>query len=93
VEEWTFEWDDANVDHLDGHDITPEEVEELFEERTLRRRGGTGAPDRYRVLGRTATGRYLAIVVQMKPGRVIRPITGWDMRPHERTLYGRQTGR
>jgi len=86
-----FEWDDANEEHLGAHGIDPEEVEEVFEDIVVRRRGGTDSPDRFRVLGRTSAGRYLAVVYQLKQGSVVRPITGWDMRPHERTLYDRQT--
>jgi len=56
----------------------------------VRRRGGTNAADRFRVLGRTAAGRYLALVYQGKAGGVIRPFTSWDMRRHERELYDRQ---
>jgi uncharacterized DUF497 family protein len=85
-----FGWDDDNVEHLAHHGITPEEVEEMFERPMVRRRGGTDAPDRSRVLGRTASGRYLAIVYQSKGHGVIRAFTGWDMRPHERDLYDRQ---
>ena len=85
-----LEWHDDNVEHLARHQITPEEVEELFERPTVWRRGGTDAPDRFRVLGRTAAGRYLAIVVQRRDPGLTRPFTGWDMRPHERKLYGRQ---
>ena len=85
-----LERDDANVDHLALHGISPDEVEELFEAPVIRRRGGTDARDRFRVLGRTGAGRYLAIVYQQKARGLIRPFTGWDMRPHERDLYDRQ---
>ena len=85
-----FEWDDDNLEHLAVHDISADEVEEMFEGRVVRRRGGTDAPDRFRVLGRTAAGRYLAIIIQQKAGGLIRPFTGWDMRPHEKELYDRQ---
>lgn len=85
-----FEWDEDNVEHLARHEITPEEVEELFEGLIVRRRGGTDAPNRFRVLGRTAAGRYLAIVYQDRGYGLIRPFTGWDMRSHERELYDRQ---
>lgn len=85
-----FEWDDFNVEHLARHGITPEEVEELFEGPTIRRRGGTDAPDRYRGLGRTVGGRYLTVVYQAKPGGIVRAFTGRDMHAHERDLYDRQ---
>ena len=85
-----FEWDDDNVEHLARHGIAPDEVEDLFDGPTVRRRGGTNAPKRIRVLGRTAAGRYLAIIQQKSRG-VIRPFTGWDMCPYERQQYERQT--
>jgi uncharacterized DUF497 family protein len=91
---WEFEWDEANVEHLSRHGITPDEVEEVFDGPVVRRRGGTDAPDRYRVLGRTAAGRYLTVICRLqrqgRRGELVRPITGWDMRAHERVLYGRQ---
>jgi hypothetical protein len=46
VEWWELEWDEANIEHLERHGITPDEVEEMFEGRTVRRRSGTDAPDR-----------------------------------------------
>ncbi|MBI4496410.1 MAG: BrnT family toxin [Chloroflexi bacterium] len=84
-----FAWDDDNIEHLARHGITPEEVEDLFAGPLVRRRGGTDAPDRFRVLGRTAAGRYLAIVYQEKARGSVRPFTGWEMRPYERELYER----
>jgi uncharacterized protein len=85
-----FEWDDDNLDHLARHGISADEVEELFAGPILRRRGGTDALDRFRALGRTAAGRYLAIVYQAKPGGVVRAFTGWEMSTTERIVYERQ---
>ncbi len=90
VDSVDFEWDDDNVDHLAHHGISADEVEELFCASILRRRGGTDALDRFRVLGRTAAGRHLAIVYQAKPGGVIRAFTGWEMSIAERMVYERQ---
>ncbi len=86
-----LEWDDDNLAHFARHGITYDEVYEVFEGPTLRQRGGTDAPDRFRVLGRTAAGRYLTILYQDKKAGLLRPFTGWDMLPHERRLYDRQT--
>lgn len=86
----TFEWDENNVEHLAHHGITPQEVQELYDGRIVHRRGGTRRPGRVRILGRTASGRYLALVIEPKEGDLIRPFTGWEMEQHERELYGRQ---
>lgn len=85
-----FEWDRENIEHLARHGIAADEVEELLERPTVRRRGGTDARDRFRVLGRAAAGRYLAIVYQEKAQGLMRVITAWEMRPHERDLYDQQ---
>ena len=85
-----FEWDDDNIGHLARHGITRDEVEDLFYRRTIRQRRRGSVPDRRMVLGRTAAGRYLAIMYQAKGGELIRPFTGWEMRPYERRLYDRQ---
>lgn len=85
-----LEWDDANIEHLAQHGISPEEVEALFEGPIVIRRGGVRAPDRFRVLGRTTAGRYLEIVCQTKANDIVRAFTGWEMRPHQRERYDRQ---
>ncbi len=86
----TFEWDEDNLDHLAQHRITPFEVQEVFDGHIMRKRGRTDRTDRVQILGRTAGGRYLLIIVEEKANDVIRPFTGWEMAPHERQLYGRQ---
>jgi uncharacterized DUF497 family protein len=85
-----FEWDEDNTEHLARHGISTDEVEEMFDGRIVRRRGRTGAPHRRRLFGRTLGGRYLVIVYEIVGRERIRPFTGWDMRPHERSLYERQ---
>jgi uncharacterized protein len=90
---WEFEWDDHNLEHVEQHGISPDEVEEIFEAAVVLRRGGTDAADRFRALGRTAAGRYLVVIYQQLQAFYMRPITAWDMRPHERQIYDRQVGR
>ncbi|MGI8554000.1 MAG: BrnT family toxin [Dehalococcoidia bacterium] len=90
VELVEFEWDDDHIEHLVHHGITPDEVEELFDRRVVRRRGDTDAPNCFRVLGRTTVGRYLTIVYEQRAPRLLRPFTGWDMGLREREIYDRQ---
>jgi hypothetical protein len=35
--------------------------------------------DRYQLMGRTIGGRRLKIIFQVKPGNVVRVITGWSV--------------
>lgn len=35
--------------------------------------------DRYQLFGRTLGGRQLKIIFQLKPGNVVRIITGWQV--------------
>lgn len=81
-----FEWDKANIEHIARHQVTPEEAEEVFQERVSVKRV---RDDRYMALGQTEEGRYLAVVF-IRKNNVIRVITARDMEKHERTLYKRK---
>ncbi len=35
--------------------------------------------DRYQLIGRTIGGRRLKIIFQLKPGNIVRIITGWQL--------------
>ena len=72
-----FEYDFEN-DKLAAHGITFEEaVEAFFSDFRIRR--NKKDEDRFRLLGRTISGRPLEIVFQLKPDRVVRIITGWPL--------------
>lgn len=72
-----FEYDFAN-DELAVHRITFDEaVECFFSDFEIRR--NKSYQDRYQLLGRTIGGRRLKIIFQLKPGDVVRIITGWDI--------------
>lgn len=86
-----FDWDDGNVLHLElGHGIEPEEAEEVFAHAPLVRKTKRG---HYAVFGRTEAGRLLALVFELRPARVARVITGWDMNGAERRYYQRHRRR
>jgi uncharacterized DUF497 family protein len=72
-----FEYD-FERDELAAHQVTFEEaVECFFEDYEVRR--NKSYRDRYQLQGRTAAGRPLKIIFQLKPRGVVRIITGWRM--------------
>jgi uncharacterized DUF497 family protein len=72
-----FEYDFDN-DKLSNHRVTFEEAVECFFSDFEVRRNKTFR-DRYQLLGRTIGGRKLKIIFQLKPGSVVRIITGWEI--------------
>jgi len=72
-----FEYD-FERDELASHRITFEEaVECFFSDFEIRR--NKSYRDRYQLLGRTVGGRRLKVIFQLKPGDVVRIITGWPL--------------
>ncbi len=72
-----FEYD-FERDELGAHDVTFDEaVECFFSDFEVRR--NKFYRDRYQLFGRTIGGRRLKVIFQLKPGRVVRIITGWDI--------------
>ena len=86
-----FEWDDANVLHLElGHGIRPEDAEEVFAIRPLFRKTKRG---HYVAMGPTLDGRYLTMVFELKMNGIARVITGWDMDKAEKRYWLKHKGR
>jgi uncharacterized protein len=79
-----FDWDEANEEHIERHDVYPDEVEHVFATRPVIRRG-KGV---YYIYGRDDAGRYLFVVVIRRAGRV-RVVTARHMEPDERKFYDR----
>jgi uncharacterized DUF497 family protein len=72
-----FEYD-FEKDKLVAHGITFEEaVKCFFSDFQVRR--NKSYRDRYQLIGRTLGGRRLKIIFQLKPNRVVRIITGWQV--------------
>ena len=70
-----FEYD-FERDELAAHRVSfNEAVECFFSDFEIRR--NKRYRDRYQLLGRTVGGRMLKIIFQLKPGSVVRIITGW----------------
>jgi len=82
-----FDWDDANVSHIERHQFTPEEVEEVFVGNCKVRRTRQKL---YLALGETLDGRLAFVVFRRLPGGLIRVVTARDMDDKERRLFRRK---
>ena len=77
------------------HGVTTEEVERAFGNRPLIHRferGDVRGEDLYRMLGRTDSGRLLAVFFIMKPGERALVISARDMTDGEKRSYGKSKG-
>jgi uncharacterized DUF497 family protein len=83
----SFDWNDDNVEHIQRHDFTPEEVEEVFVTKCNVRRTGQG---RYIALGETLDGRLAFVVFYRLPKGVVRVITARDMEANEKRQFRRK---
>jgi len=85
-----FDWDDANIEHLAAHGVTPKEFEQAFQSgpvrlyRTTRHR-----EQRYAAVGATAQGRVL-LFIYTKRGRKIRAVTAHTAPRKVRKSYAEQ---
>ena len=82
-----FEWDDDNVFHIERHEFTQDEVEEVF---AGDHKVGRTRQKRYIALGETLDGRLAFVVFRRLPGGLVRVITARDMDTSERRLFRRK---
>lgn len=85
-----FEWDDANILHIERHSFTREEVEEVEEVFHNRHKVRRTREGRYTALGETLDGRLAFVVFRRLPGGILRIITARDMDDSERRLFRRK---
>lgn len=75
-----FVWDEDNEEHLGRHHIQDSEAEEVFFNRYVitpnKKKHG---PKRYRIDGRTNSGRRLRLIFEDLGQSMARIITGWDI--------------
>jgi len=85
-------WDEWNAEHIAGHNVEPEEVEEACRDPFgWAERAGTtryGLP-RYRIYGQTNTDRYLFIVVDREYGNAFYVVSARDMVEAEKSRFRR----
>jgi uncharacterized DUF497 family protein len=88
----SFDWDEANVGHVARHNVTPEEVEQVFANDPM----DLGAEvvdgeERYTGVGHTKRLRVLVLVWTMR-GDATRPITAFDASERLATRYLAERG-
>jgi uncharacterized DUF497 family protein len=69
---------DFERDKLSEHTVTFEEALECFFSNFEVRRNKKFR-DRYQLIGKTLGGRKLKVIFQVKPGSIVRIITGWPL--------------
>ena len=73
-----FEYDFEN-DKLAMHQVTFDEAVECFFTDFQIRKSKKKFKNRYQLIGTTSGGRRLKIIFELKPGDVVRLITGWPI--------------
>jgi uncharacterized DUF497 family protein len=87
VEEQGFDWDEANVEHLARHEVSPVEAEEaILDAAAILLEIQTEDEERFKSVGRTRGGRILAVVFTLR-GDLIRAITAFDAPVREQEVY------
>jgi len=85
-----FDWDAANVGHILRHGIAPFEVEEAVGRPHVAIPAKTiGGEERWKLIGKTASGRYLVVVFTIRRHR-FRTVTSYEMNATERRKYAAQ---
>ena len=92
ADELTFDWDEANIGHVARHNVTPEEVEQVFANDPM----DLGADvvegeERYTGVGHTKRLRVLVLVWTIR-GDTTRPITAFDASERLATRYLAERG-
>jgi uncharacterized DUF497 family protein len=87
-----FDWNDANSKHIEKHDVTPEEAEEIFYQEPqiiVYDKGHSVHEMRYSFQGHTKEGRWLTIIFTFrgKHNEKIRVISARDQSKKERKKY------
>jgi len=85
-------WDAWNTGHIARHRVRKREVEEALQDESryvARTRARKREERRYLVVGKTASGRMLRIILAVKPA-CLYPITAFDAPEADRKLYRRK---
>ncbi len=90
-----FDWNEANIEHIAEHDVTPIEAEEVFsdEENVLDEDIAHSVVEkRFLIIGKTEKGRLLYQIFTRR-GDNIRVISSRDINKKEVHFYEKKVGR
>ncbi|MBI4309231.1 MAG: BrnT family toxin [Candidatus Omnitrophica bacterium] len=79
-----FEWNEWNIEHIDRHNVTPQEVEEACFNQSVCRKTREGL---FLIYGQTDSGRYLLTVIRLKNRSTAYTITSRPMTEKEKHFY------
>jgi uncharacterized DUF497 family protein len=82
-------WDPWNAGHITGHQVSPEEVEEVCQGSPVVEMGYAG---RLRLVGPTSAGRLLAVILAPEDEGAYYPITARPASRKERLRYRQVKG-
>jgi hypothetical protein len=88
-----FDWDDANVDHVAAHGVTPTEAEDaiLDTDRLSAPARSTETEKRHGIIGATEAGRVLFVSYTIRGG-AFRVVTAFDASAAHRRRYRQRRG-
>jgi uncharacterized protein len=91
MDELDFAWDSENVRHIAEHRVSPAEAEQAFSDPTnvTLETSIVDGEEREAIVGMTATGRILVVVVTERAGR-IRVVTARRATRSEQAYYHRR---
>ena len=79
-------WDNENVEHIVEHRVEPDEIEDVcYGKSRIERVSG----NKYAILGQTAEGRHLFVIVAHRGRGIFRVITAREMNENERRRYAK----
>ncbi len=83
-----FRWDEANLEHIDEHDVKPEEAEQVLlnDPPELGFETSEGGEERWGYLGETSEARILQAIITLR-GERVRVVTAYDAPISARRLY------
>lgn len=90
ISEW--EWDDANLEELDGHGLGRPTVLDVASEAPRFRRNKKGRAASHQMIGPDRGGQFWTICIVDVIDERWRAITGWPSEDHERSWYDKSGG-